>query len=88
MRLQGKVALVTGGTDGIGARLVRQLRDKGVSVITTGRTADRIAAARADGFEVIEADLSLPEGVDAVIAGLAGPRDRHSGQQCRGGDRP
>jgi 3-oxoacyl-ACP reductase-like protein len=41
MRLQGKVALVTGGTDGIGARLVRQLRDKGVTVITTGRTADR-----------------------------------------------
>ncbi|WP_371431999.1 SDR family oxidoreductase [Novosphingobium sp.] len=72
MRLQGKVALVTGGTDGIGARLVRQLRDKGVTVITTGRTADRIAAARADGFEVIEADLSLAEGVDAVLAGLAG----------------
>jgi hypothetical protein len=48
------------------------LRDKGVTVITTGRTADRIAAARADGFEVIEADLSLPEGVDAVLAGLAG----------------
>jgi uncharacterized oxidoreductase len=70
MQLQGKTALVTGGTDGIGARLIRQLRDKGVTVITSGRNPERIAATRADGFEVIEADLSTPAGVDAVIAGL------------------
>ena len=58
MQLAGKVALVTGGTDGIGGHLIRQLRGKGVTIITSGRTAERIAAARADGFEVIEADLS------------------------------
>jgi uncharacterized oxidoreductase len=70
MRLQGKTALVTGGTDGIGAQLIRQLRDKGVTVITQGRNAGRCAATRADGFEVIEADLSTPSGVDALLAGL------------------
>ncbi|MBX9883618.1 MAG: SDR family NAD(P)-dependent oxidoreductase [Novosphingobium sp.] len=72
MRLQGKTILLTGGTDGIGLRLARQLRDKGALVIVTGRTPARIAAAGAEGFEVIAADLSGPDGVAAVIAGLAG----------------
>lgn len=70
MQLAGKTVLVTGGTDGIGAQLIRQLRDKGALVIASGRNPDRIAKARADGFEVIEADLSTPEGVDALMAGL------------------
>lgn len=72
MRLAGKTALVTGGTDGIGAQLIRQLRDKGVTVITSGRDAGRVAATRADGFEVIEADLATPEGVETVLAAVAG----------------
>ena len=70
MQLQGKVALVTGGTDGIGAELIRQLRDKGVSVVTSGRNPERVAATRAAGFEVIEADLSTIEGVAELLAGL------------------
>lgn len=72
MQLSGKTVLVTGGTDGIGAQLIRQLRDKGAAVIATGRTAARIAATRADGFEVIEADLSELAGVQTLIAVLAG----------------
>ena len=72
MHLKGKIALVTGGTDGIGAELIRQLQAKGATVITSGRTAERIAATRSDGFEVIEADLSGPAGVEALLAGLNG----------------
>lgn len=72
MQLSGKTALVTGGTDGIGAQLIRQLRAKGASVITSGRTAERVVATRADGFEVIEADLSSAPGVEALLAGLNG----------------
>ena len=72
MQLQGKTALVTGGTDGIGAQMIRQLRDRGVTIITSGRNAERVAASRADGFEVIEADLSTLNGVDALIAAVAG----------------
>lgn len=70
MQLNGKTVLVTGGTDGIGLRLARQLRDKGAAVIVTGRTPARIAAAQGEGFEVITAELTGPEGVDAVVAGL------------------
>lgn len=70
MQLSGKTALLTGGTDGIGAQLIRQLRDKGVYVITQGRNAERCSATRADGFEVIEADLSGPAGIDALVTGL------------------
>lgn len=70
MHLSGKRVLVTGGTDGIGAALARALRAKGADVIVSGRTPDRIAATRAAGFEVIEADLSTSAGIDALIAGL------------------
>jgi uncharacterized oxidoreductase len=71
MDLSGKTILVTGGTDGIGAQLIRQFRDLGASIITQGRSAERIAATRADGFEVIEADLSTKAGVDQLLAGVA-----------------
>lgn len=72
MKLQGKTILLTGGTDGIGLRLARQLREKGAQLIVTGRTPERIAAAQADGFEVIAADLAGPDGVEALLAGLGG----------------
>lgn len=72
MELSGKTILVTGGTDGIGARLIRQLRDKGATVITSGRNPDRVAETRAAGFEVVEGDLSTREGLDALLAAVAG----------------
>lgn len=72
MQLQGKTALVTGGTDGIGGHLIRQLRGKGVTVITQGRNPERCAATRAEGFEVIEADLGSKAGVDAVLSAVSG----------------
>jgi uncharacterized oxidoreductase len=70
VQLNGKTVLVTGGTDGIGLRLARQLRDKGATVVVTGRTPARITAAQAEGFDVITAELTGPEGVDAVMTGL------------------
>lgn len=74
MQLQGKTALVTGGTDGIGGYLIRQLRGRGVTVITQGRNPERCVATRADGFEVIEADLGSKAGTDAVLSALSGRR--------------
>lgn len=70
MQLQGKVALVTGGTDGIGAEIIRQLRDKGASVVTSGRNPERVAATRAAGFEVIETDLSSLTGVETLLSAV------------------
>lgn len=72
MEIQGKTIFVTGGTDGIGAALIRQLRDLGATVITHGRNADRVAATKAAGFEVIQADLSLHEGVEGILTALDG----------------
>jgi uncharacterized oxidoreductase len=71
MNLSGKTALVTGGTDGIGREIARQLRAKGATAIVSGRNRERLAAAEADGFETIAADLSAPAGVDALAAALA-----------------
>ncbi len=72
MQIAGKTILVTGGTDGIGLQLIHQLKAKGATVITSGRNAERVAAARAAGFEVIPADLSTQAGVDALLAGVTG----------------
>lgn len=72
MQLQGKTAVVTGGTDGIGLHVARQLRARGANVIVVGRDPGRLAAAETDGFHAIGADLSTREGCDALLAELAG----------------
>ncbi len=46
--LQGKRALVTGSTSGIGAATVRMLAAEGASVIVHGRNAERAEAVKAD----------------------------------------
>ncbi len=68
MQISGKTILITGGTDGIGLRLARQLKNKGARVIITGRNAQRIAAATEEGFHVISGDLTTDAGMAATIA--------------------
>ncbi len=47
-RLDGKVALITGGTSGIGAGAVRRLTAEGAQVLFTGSNADAAAALCAE----------------------------------------
>ena len=41
MRLEGKVALVTGATYGIGSTIVERLAEEGAAVVFTGRSEDK-----------------------------------------------
>ena len=70
MRLAGKKALITGGTDGIGLALARELKARGVAVMVCGRNPERLAAARAEGFEAVAADLASEAGRDAVVTAV------------------
>ncbi|MEM7121468.1 MAG: SDR family oxidoreductase [Pseudomonadota bacterium] len=57
MRLENKIAVVTGGTTGIGCRVVERFIDEGAQVVFTGRRAERgRAVAAATGATYIEAD--------------------------------
>jgi uncharacterized oxidoreductase len=72
MDVNGKSVLLTGGSAGIGREIARQLKAKGARVILTGRDPARLEAMRAEGFEVLAADLSNAAGVDALVAALGG----------------
>ena len=67
MQVSGKTILVTGGTDGIGLEIARQLLAKGAAVIVCGRREEMLAAARAEGAEAIAADLSSADGCAAFL---------------------
>jgi len=78
-RLQGRTALVTGSTDGIGAGIARTLAAEGARVIVTGR--DEIRGAKIAGeisaAAFVPADLGTGAGVRALAAAAAaiGPLD-------------
>jgi uncharacterized oxidoreductase len=63
MQIGGKTALVTGGNDGIGFEIARQLKAKGARVIIAGR--------RATGENAIAVDLSTAEGCKALADAVA-----------------
>jgi uncharacterized oxidoreductase len=71
MDITGKTALVTGGTDGIGLEMARQLLAKGATVIVCGRREDLLASARTEGLEALHADLSTASGCAALVAAMA-----------------
>lgn len=64
----GRQALVTGGTDGIGLALARQLKAKGAAVTVAGRRPELLDRARDEGLAAIEADLSSAGGCAALVA--------------------
>ena len=48
MNLQGKTALITGGSSGIGLEIARHMAAKGARLVLTGRRHDALAAAVAE----------------------------------------
>ena len=72
--LQGKRALVTGGSRGIGLEIARGFVAAGVDVTIASRKADAVAAAAAElGCRGVPADLSTPDGCRALAAEIDGP---------------
>jgi NAD(P)-dependent dehydrogenase (short-subunit alcohol dehydrogenase family) len=57
-KLNGKIALISGGTSGIGAETARLFRSEGATVIVTGSSQRSVDAARAElaGIEVLLSD--------------------------------
>jgi len=71
MRLEGKVALITGGTSGIGLATAKQFVDEGASVYITGRRDKELAAAvKKVGKNVtgIQGDVSNLGDLDRLFA--------------------
>ncbi|MCO4771998.1 MAG: SDR family NAD(P)-dependent oxidoreductase [Deltaproteobacteria bacterium] len=73
--LAGTVALVTGGTRGLGRALVFDLARKGFVVYATGRTPDALAALAADAGDLaihpVQANIANPEHNAALVARIA-----------------
>src|SRR5262245_3965717 len=68
-RIAPVVAIVTGGTRGLGLEIARGLQAAGARVLVTGRDE---AALEASGFDGLRADVSNPEACVAVVE-RAGP---------------
>src|SRR5258708_18638855 len=65
--LSGKIAIVTGGSSGIGLETTRVLRSAGARVSVAGRDHDKAATALEglDGVEIEAMDLLDPASIDA-----------------------
>lgn len=69
MELKGKVALITGGSDGYGKGIAEVLKKQQCRVWITGRNAERLKDVSSKiGVEYIKSDITVPEDWDNVMS--------------------
>ena len=74
--MTSRVALVTGGTGGIGSAICKKLADMGHKVATNYRNEEKTQAwlqqVRAQGYDIaaVKGDVSSPEEAEALVRGV------------------
>ena len=72
MKLEGRVAIVTGAGQGIGRAIAEKLRDEGASVIVADKNSETAAKTAAEiGGTAHVTDVSDPDQVSALVAAAA-----------------
>lgn len=78
-QLDGKIALVTGASSGIGVGIARALHAQGAHVVLTGRREaelSAVAAALGERASVMPADLNDPAAPAALVEGIEAAHGR------------
>lgn len=67
-KLNGKVAVVTGGNSGIGYASAKELKSQGADVVITGRNAEKVqSAAQELGVKGVVADVSNISAIEQLV---------------------
>ena len=75
MRLEGKRALITGGSDGIGLAIAEAFVREAADVTIVGRDQAKLDAASkklGGAIQAVSADLAIEEGIERVVSHVAG----------------
>lgn len=74
IKLEGKTAIVTGGSVGIGAGIVERLHEAGANIViadinqeAASTLANQLNAQRSNSVVAVAADISKPSDIDAVV---------------------
>tara|TARA_B100000767_G_C19628351_1_gene477141 strand:+ start:158 stop:913 length:756 start_codon:yes stop_codon:yes gene_type:complete len=68
-KLNGKIAIVTGGNSGIGYASAKEFKSQGATVVITGRDSEKVAKASQElGVKGIVADVKSLSAIDDLVA--------------------